>query len=61
MALAVSPPPVVIAPSGTLPERKAIVPTMLIAVAVAVATRARLEELRAWRMRSWAILCSMLL
>ena len=47
-------------PSGTLPAKKAVAPKMLTPVAIAVATRARLEVLRAWRMRSWAISSSIL-
>ena len=47
-------------PSGTLPAKKAVAPKMLMPVAIAVATRARLEVLRAWRMRSWAISSSIL-
>jgi len=47
-------------PSGTLPAKKAVAPKMLTPVAIAVAIRARLEVLRAWRMRSWAISSSIL-
>lgn len=59
--LVVRPPAVVMLPSGILPERKALAPKRLMRAERAVAMRARLEVLRAWRMRSWAILYSMLL
>lgn len=58
--LEVRPSAVVMLPSGMLPVMRVAAPTRPKRVERAVATRARLEVLRAWRMRSWAICCSML-
>jgi len=58
--LDVRPRALVMLPSGMLPVRRVIAPTRPKPVERAVAMRARLEVLRAWRMRSWAMRCSML-
>ena len=57
--LEVRPSAVVMLPTGTLPVIRVLAPTKLKSAENAVAASARLKALRAWRIRSWAMHCSM--